>query len=416
MENGAVMRILGGLTLTLFLLGCGAGQVQTAHDAATAADASADGGGPGAEGGPAPDAGPTDGPVATDGGGGNDGAAGQYGTGGTAAPQYVTSVTGGGPTKPSAADGLAASCSGDCSTDDTDCLQAAADAARDAGKALVIPAPTGACYRITHYVQVSGSVIGVDYPLIKVDGATGDSDQSALKVSGYAGAGMWITGLRIDGGWDPTGATDPGGGEWSCGIDLGGSANITIRDNQIQNTAGDSIYLGSSGTGGESNIIIDGNDLVNAYRCNIAFINATGVTVTNNIITKLGEYVIALDFEPNDPPNEQVLDVEIAANATSVPNGATGCYMCSDFVVGASCSPNQGSAHGGSLFIHHNIVAAYMAANMTEGDGPGFGDDNSSTWSGDCASEWQQGSNAHGGGFYVWENPPGSGTTNGNSP
>ncbi len=226
---------------------------------------------------------------------------------------------------------------------------------------------------------------------------------------------MWITGLRIDGGWDPTGATDPGGGEWSHGISLADSANVTIRDNQIQNTAGDNIYLGSNGTG-ESNIIIDGNDLMNAYRCSIAFIHATGVTVTNNTITKLGEYVIALDFEPNDPPNEQVLDVEIAANATSVPNGDTGCYMCTDFVVGASCSPNQGAAHGGSLFIHHNTVEPYMAANVTDGDGPGFGENNSSTWSGACASEWQQGSNAHGPGFYVWENPPGSGITNGNSP
>jgi parallel beta-helix repeat protein len=412
MADEVTMRILGCTALAWLLLGCGAGKVETAHDAA-AADAPVGDTGHAGDGGQAADTGPTDGPpAATDGGG--DGAAGQFGTGGTVSPEYVTEITGGG-AKPSAADGLAASCPGDCTTDATDCLQAAADAARDAGKPLVIPAPTGACYRITHWVQVYGSVVGVDYPLIKVDGATGDSDQSALRVHGYAGAGMWITGLRIDGGWDPTGATDPGGGEWSSGIDLADSANVTIRDNQIQNTAGDSIYLGSNGTG-ESNIIIDGNDLVNAYRCSIAFIHATGVVVTNNTITKLGEYVIALDFEPNDPPNEQVLDVEIAANATSVPDGDTGCSMCTDFVVGASCSPNQGSAHGGSLFVHHNTVAAYMAANVTEGDGPGFGENNSSTWSGPCASQWQQGANVHGGGFYVWENPPGSGTTNGNAP
>jgi parallel beta-helix repeat protein len=343
------------------------------------------------------------------------GSPGQYGTGTTVQPQYVTTVTGGGATPPSAANGVTASCPGDCSTDATSCLQSAADDAHSQSKTLVIPAPSGACYRITNYVRVYGSVLGVDYPLIKVDGATGDGAHVGIRVSSYAGSGMWLTGLRIDGGWDPTGVTSPAG-ESSAGIALYDSGNVTIQDNQIQNTAGDSIYLGSDSGTGEPNIIINGNDLVNPYRCNVAFINASGVTVTNNNIRKLNNYVLALDFEPNNPPSEQVLDVEIAGNSTSIPDGSSGCSQCNDFLVGASCSPQVGSPHGGSFFIHDNAVASYMAANVTSGVGPGFASNNSSTWSGSCAAEWNQGKNAHGSGIYVWNNPPSSGTTNGNSP
>ena len=351
--------------------------------------------------------------------GGAAGAAGQYGTGTQVAPQYVTNIDGAGTTMPSAADGVTVSCPGDCTTDATSCLQTAADAARDQSKALVVPAPTGSCYLITEAIRVYGSVIGVGYPLIKMDGATGSSQQSVIRITDYDGPGMWIAGLRLDGGWDPTGMTPPDGGEWSHGINANACSNVTIQDNQIQNTAGDSIYLGSSG-GGESNVIINGNDLSNPYRCNIAFIHAVGVTVTNNNIAKLNRYVAAIDFEPDDPAGgERVLDVEIAGNATSVPNGpvADGCTnVCRDFLLSASCSPDQGTPHGGSLFIHDNAVESYMAANVTTGEGPGFASNNSSTWAGGCSAQWQTGTNAHGPGYYVWDNPPGSGTTNGNSP
>lgn len=350
--------------------------------------------------------------------GGSGGSTGRYGTGTTATAEYVT-VTGGGAAAPDAADGVTASCPGDCSTDATSCLQDAADDAFGQDKPLVLPAPSGECYLITQTVRVQTSVIGVDYPLIKVSGATGDSDQTALEIHGYDGPGIWITGLRIDGAWDPTGMTPPGGGEWSSGIELVGSSNITIQDNQIQNTAGDSIYFGSNGTG-EANILVNANDLGNTYRCNLAFIHAVGVAVTNNHITKLNTYVGSIDFEPNDPAGgERVLDVEIAANATSVPNGPVedGCTsVCHDHVLGASCSPDQGTPHGGSLFIHHNAVEDYMAPNVTGGEGPGFASNNSSTWSGGCSAQWQTGTNPNGSGYYVWDNPPGSGTTDGNAP
>lgn len=422
--------LVGTLGISIVAAGCGTDNAMPSGGGAggfAGADASAGAAGTGGSAGVAGGSGGTAGAAGvagaagsagSAGAAGDAGASGQFGTGTHVAPQYLADVDGAGATPPAPASGITAACPGDCATDATSCLQSAANDARDQDKALVIPAPSGTCYLITASVQVATSVVGIGYPLIQVQGATGDSDHAAFRVRSPNGAALWITGLRIDGGWDPTGMSAPGG-EWSHGLNIVDSSNITIQDNEIRNTAGDSVYLGSNGTG-ENNIVIDGNSFVNAYRCNIAFIHADGVTVTNNVITKLNTYVGAIDFEPNHPDTgERVDNVELAGNDMSIPNGkpSDGCTnACTDFAVGASCSPNQGTPHGGSFFIHDNLVPAYAAANVTDGAGPGFASNNSSTWSGACASQWQTGTHPKGAGFYVWNNPPGSGTTNGNAP
>ena len=75
---------------------------------------------------------------------------------------YLTGVTGGGGMMPSwTANVVTASCAGNGTTDDTSCLQAAANAARDQGKALVIPAKAPFYKKISGPVKIYGSVGGV---------------------------------------------------------------------------------------------------------------------------------------------------------------------------------------------------------------------------------------------------------------
>ncbi len=75
-------------------------------------------------------------------------------------PSFITNVTGGGAMPSWTTNVVTASCAGDGVTDATACLQAAANAARDQGKSLVIPA-TSAFYKISGAITISTSVGGV---------------------------------------------------------------------------------------------------------------------------------------------------------------------------------------------------------------------------------------------------------------
>src|SRR6266545_7019150 len=82
------------------------------------------------------------------------------GTGTTHQASFLTDVTGGGSMPSWTTNVVTASCAGDGVADATACLQAAANAARDQGKSLVIPA-TSAFYKISGAITIYTSVGGV---------------------------------------------------------------------------------------------------------------------------------------------------------------------------------------------------------------------------------------------------------------
>lgn len=303
------------------------------------------------------------------------GGGGSNGTGTTYSPSYVSGITGGG-AKPSTSGGTTLSgAAGNCSTDDTDAFRSSAAAAASTGK-LIIPAPSGSCYRVTGAIDIPDgvSVIGVDYPTIRMYGARGDGSHIILNVVPSTSP-IWITGLHLDGGWDGSsmyasdGSAYSGSGEaaqYSHAINLPNNSNVTVADNLIENTVGDNIYLG--GGGGTSNVLIDGNTLKNAFRCAVAFINADRIAVMNSVVIRNGIVWYAmpqtLDFEPNSSGSELVRNVELGYNLFTIDlspsavaadistNGSDSEYSGNLYMVGAASS--AGASGNGPWYIHNN--------------------------------------------------------------
>jgi|SRR5438093_3451342 len=300
-----------------------------------------------------------------------------YGTGTSRTPSNITGVTGGG-ASPSTSGGVSVAthgAMGNCSADDTSAFRNAASAAASANVPLVVPAPSGACYKLTGTVHIGTSVIGVGYPLVKVFSANGTISYDMFDVDNYTGSGLWITGLRLEGSWDPTGQ-DANGRENGTGIGLYSSRNITIQDNLIQNNEGDNIYLGTGSAGANQNILITNNTLLNPFRCAVALINAgtqsspaSGVIVMNNVITKLNSFVGSIDFEPNNPSTEAVWNTEVAYNNITIPPSMRPAGLSNEINWAVTLTNSTG--RGGNIYLHDNF-GSFGSIQEGGSGGPGF--------------------------------------------
>lgn len=202
---------------------------------------------------------------------------------------------------------------GDAVADDTAAFRSAAAT----GKKLFVPAPPVA-YKLTGNVEVKNSVYGDgSMPLIRMYGADGDPDQrpthSIFYIARYQGPGLVINGLHLDGQWD--GGTN---GEYSMGIYILSSSNVTVQNCNIERAYGDDIFVAAFAEPMSNNVVIKNNTLGTPRRCNIAVNGATNVTIRNNQITKTSSYVSAIDLEPDQLGVQYVRGVVIDGNRFDV--------------------------------------------------------------------------------------------------
>lgn len=207
---------------------------------------------------------------------------------------------------PDVANPRAFGAAGDGVTDDTAAFRAAAAT----GKVMVVPQPA-AHYKITGTIQLKNSMRGDgSMPEIRMHGTTGQEQTAMLAIHDYAGPGLTVSGLRLNGGWDQRSAN----GEYAHNVMVKGSTNVTIEDNVLEAAEGDNVLLGGEWNPKPSrNITIRNNQLLTARRCAVALIWADGVTITGNTIVKPSNYVSAIDAEPS-AGFETVWNVSITNN------------------------------------------------------------------------------------------------------
>jgi len=206
---------------------------------------------------------------------------------------------------------------GDGVADDTTAFRAAAATGRN----VFIPRPPVA-YVLTGFVALHASIRGDgSLPLIRMRGADGDPDQGVarnmLVVDGYTGPGLTVSGLHLDGGWDGRSTR----GEWSHGVRVTSSRNVTIRGNVIERTYGDCVFVGhyaSPGSFAPANVVVEGNLLSDPRRCCVAVISASGVVIRGNRLVKTSDYVAAIDLEPDPLGYQRVEGVTISDNTFDI--------------------------------------------------------------------------------------------------
>jgi hypothetical protein len=273
------------------------------------------------------------------------------GTGTSYQASYLTGVTGGGAMPNWSGDVVTASCAGDGATDDTACLQAAANAARDQGKPLAIPAKSS-FYRVSGPVTVSTSVGGVGgMPTIKQTNTSATWGQQKILILARGMSG-WIWNLHLVGTFDGSNAVT----EFGANIDVGTVNGVTIKGNLLENAMGDSVGTDISqwdGGSTSSNVLVDGNTMRNPYRCAVAFVaNQRNWVVVNNLIEKPVNFVSGIDVEPEGSGSVQ--GVEVAYNRfvmdNRTPNPARGADGKAFFAWQTPANP----APGGNFWLHHN--------------------------------------------------------------
>lgn len=275
----------------------------------------------------------------------------RQGTGTAFGASHVSGVTGGGPMPSWSQNAVTASCAGDGATDDTSCLQAAANAARDQRKVLAIPAKPS-FYRVTGPVTISTSVGGVGgMPVLKQTNtsATYGAQEVLLLARGMTG---WVYNLHLVGTFDGRNAVT----EFGHLIDVGTVNGVTIQGNVLENAMGDAVGTDRSRWDGGSvsqNVLVDGNTIRNPYRCAVAFVwSQRNWVIVNNLIDKPVNYVSSIDIEPEG--NGSVVGVEIAYNRfvmdNRTPNPNRGADGKAVFAWQTPSTPSP----GGDYYLHHN--------------------------------------------------------------
>jgi len=191
---------------------------------------------------------------------------------------------------------------GDGKTDDTAALQKA----HEAGMPVYYPkAPE--FYRITSTISVRGSVFGENAQIRFTQDGSGRT--TIFKVIRNESP-IEFSGLVLDGEYR-TGANS----EFSHGIELYAAKDIHIHRNIIQNVYGDCVYLGSYQSAFAcTNVVIENNFLSNPRRCNVAVVCASDVMIRDNLISKVNDYVCAIDLEPNRNGFDYVQNVSVVGN------------------------------------------------------------------------------------------------------
>ncbi|HEX9308094.1 MAG TPA: hypothetical protein VF894_11430 [Anaeromyxobacter sp.] len=275
------------------------------------------------------------------------------GAGTTHKASFLTDVTGGGSMPSWTANVVTASCAGDGVADATACLQAAANAARDQGKSLVIPA-TSAFYKISGAITIYTSVGGVGgMPTITQtnQNATWGAQKMFILAPGMTG---WIYNLHLIGTFNGSNAVTEHGHQ----IDVGNVNGVTIKGNLLENAMGDSVSTDISQWDGGSvsqNVIVDGNTMRNPYRCAVAFIHSQrNWIVMNNVIDKPVNFVSGVGIEPEGAG--VVLHVEVAYNKFVMNNRTQNPARGADgqAVFGWHVPDPPTPTAGGDYYVHHN--------------------------------------------------------------
>lgn len=194
---------------------------------------------------------------------------------------------------------------GDGLADDTDAFRAAAKACRT----LVVPKPR-AYYRVSRRVDLCGSIVGIGSPEIRMALADGSAATVVLRIAGYEGPGMLVSGLTVNGNWDEQATS----GEHGHGIAILGSKNVTVTNCRVERTYGDSVYVGALDGRMSENVLVVGNVLQRPRRCNVALVAVRGAKIVGCHLEKANDYVSSIDIEPNNDNRTTVEGVEIIDN------------------------------------------------------------------------------------------------------
>jgi hypothetical protein len=199
---------------------------------------------------------------------------------------------------------------GDGVADDTDAFRRAAGT----GRPLLVPKPPR-FYRITGRIEVAGSVRGQGMPELRMEAPDGTDAKTLLRVTGYLGPGIVISGLHLNGGWDGRAEA----GEHSHGVSIVGSRGVVVEDNVIEDTYGDSVYLGANAHANSADVVVRRNTLAGPRRCAVALVAVKGAMVSDNTLRKANAYVAVVDVEPNPDDLTVVEDVQVDGNVVEAP-------------------------------------------------------------------------------------------------
>lgn len=196
---------------------------------------------------------------------------------------------------------------GDGVADDTQAFQDAAAT----GKTVLVP-KTGGFYKLSAPVSLSASLIGIDMPEIRMDGADGTANKRMFLVMFYQGGGLHIAGLRMNGQY--AGGTL---GEQSHCIRIIHSSNVYVHHNVLERPYGDCVCIGSDYIAPCENIHVYDNELLSPRRCAVAIGSCKKAWIRNNTIHDPFVYVASIDLEPNKTTSgsDIVEDVWIEGNA-----------------------------------------------------------------------------------------------------
>lgn len=135
--------------------------------------------------------------------------------------------------------------------------------------------------------------------LLRFAGPAIEKHNDILKVSGVENVGIYDA--RIDGSRKAGGAQS---GEWSAGIAVCDSRNITILNAVIKDTWGDGIFIGSESIQGpvkSENVVVKGGWIDNARRNGISVTSVRGARIENMLVSNVNgtSPQCGIDIEPS---------------------------------------------------------------------------------------------------------------------
>lgn len=257
---------------------------------------------------------------------------------------------------------------GDGVTDDRPAFAAAAAT----GKKIYVPKPA-VYYRFatgSARIDLTNDMYGDgQMPEIRKFSSGASSSQTfrVINVFRTSDNPLIIQGLHIDG--ERTGTDSYNSGEWGHAIFIAKANWVEVRYCNLRNHQGDEVCVGGDiNQGGAANpnrcfdIKVHNNTMYNAFRCGVAGLNVDRLHIHHNNITKLSDFVTAIDMEPNPTysgdTNAQCWNVLIEDNTfTSERQGAVMLYHSADGY------PPDGLA-GGDVIVRRNSGSVLWGFNQ----------------------------------------------------